>query len=77
MNGEEHPDVVHDPLLDYRVRKLEEAVEKLSEVLATLAASVGEITYTLRSGRMAVIVLFGIVQPVVLAVVINQLIGHK
>lgn len=63
MSSEEH---TADPLLLYRVGKLEEAVDLLSSALR-------EITDTVKSGKVLVIALFGIVQPVVLAVVINWL----
>lgn len=62
-----------DPLLDYRVGKLEEAVAVLSEALHQLSDGVADITYTMRSARLAVIVLFGFIQPCVLAVVIHFL----
>ncbi len=62
MSEEEHV----DPLLLYRVGKLEEAVDLLS-------AALREITDTVRSGKLLVVALFGIVQPVVLALVIHWL----
>jgi hypothetical protein len=55
-----------DPLMLYRVGKLEEAVTSLSDALH-------EIRDTVRSGKLLVAALFGIVQPVVLAVVVHWL----
>lgn len=64
-----------DPkLVEYRVGKLEEAVATLSDALATLSNGVAEITQTLRSARMVVLILFGFVQPVILAASIHYLI---
>lgn len=62
-----------DPLLDYRVGKLEEAVAVLSSSLNHLADGVTDITNTLKSAKTVVLLLFGIIQPVVLALVIHML----
>ena len=73
MSHDQNINVTPDPLLGYRVDKLEEAVAVLSSSLNHLADGVSDITYTLKSAKTIVLLLFGIVQPVVLAVVIHFL----
>lgn len=49
----------HDPLLEYRVTKLE-------EVVAVLADGVSDIASTFRGAKWAVLAIFGVVQPLAL-----------
>lgn len=55
-----------DPLMEYRVGKLEEAVSVLSTGFADIAS-------TVRGAKWAVLLIFGIVQPVGIAVAIHYL----
>lgn len=57
-----------DPLHEYRITKLEEAV-------TSLASSMGDIADTVKSARWAIALIFGVAQPVGVAVLIHYLNG--
>lgn len=49
----------HDPLIEYRVTKVEDAVAILSAGFADIAA-------TIRGAKWAVVIVFGFIQPVLI-----------
>lgn len=55
-----------DPLHEYRISKLEEAVAVLSDGFAEIAS-------TVKGAKWAVLLIFGIVQPVVIGLAIHYL----
>jgi hypothetical protein len=64
INHNHHPAI--DPLIEYRISKLEDAVAVLSDGFA-------ELTATIRGSKWAFTIIFGFVQPLIIGLLLYVL----
>lgn len=62
-----------NPLIEYRVERLEEGQSEMREAHAVMSRSLAEIVSEIKVGKWIVGIMFGIMQPVIVALLIKYL----